>query len=41
MSRILIVEDMAVSREATARLLPESQGHQTDTAYNGAGSLCV
>ena len=38
MSRILIVEDMAVSREATARLL-QRRGHQTDTAHNGAEAL--
>jgi CheY-like chemotaxis protein len=34
----LIVEDMAASREATARLL-QRRGHQTDTAHNGATAL--
>ena len=38
LSRILIVEDMAASREAMARLL-QRQGYQTDTAHNGAEGL--
>lgn len=38
MSRILIVEDMAASREAMAKLL-QRQGYETDTAHNGAEGL--
>ncbi len=38
MSRILIVDDMAASREAMAKLL-QRQGYQTETARNGAEGL--
>ncbi|MDB5302330.1 MAG: response regulator [Phycisphaerales bacterium] len=37
-SRILIVDDMAGSREAMARLL-QREGYETDTAHNGAEGL--
>ena len=38
MSRILIIDDMAVSRDVIARLL-QRQGYVTDTAHNGAEGL--
>lgn len=38
MSRILIVDDMAASREAMAKLL-EHEGYETTTAFNGAEGL--
>ena len=38
MSRILIVDDMAASRETMAKLL-QREGYQTDTAHNGAEGL--
>ena len=38
LSRILIVDDMAASREAMAKLL-QRQGYETDTARNGAEGL--
>jgi CheY-like chemotaxis protein len=38
MSRILIVDDMAASREAMVKLL-EREGYQTITAFNGAEGL--
>ena len=38
MSRILIVDDMAISRDAMARLLRQ-QGYETTTAMNGAEGL--
>ena len=38
MSRILIVDDMAISRDAMARLLRQ-QGHETACAMNGAEGL--
>lgn len=38
MNRILIVDDMAASRESMARLL-QREGYITDTAHNGAEGL--
>ncbi|HZK82386.1 MAG TPA: response regulator, partial [Humisphaera sp.] len=38
MNRILIIDDMAVSRDVMARLL-QRQGYVTDTAHNGAEGL--
>jgi len=38
LSRILIIDDMAVSRESIARLL-QREGYITDTAHNGAEGL--
>jgi CheY-like chemotaxis protein len=38
LSRILIVDDAPVSREAMARML-QREGYQTDTARNGAEGL--
>jgi len=38
MSRILIVDDMANSRDVLAKLF-QQQGHQTEVAHNGAEAL--